>query len=84
MVSFGTILAGWYCMFLMPWFKHERYQLIALIIIQTALIGSMASVGVNDKTQAIATVIVISTINLPPTPLSFGMVSLHLEDQTDM
>jgi hypothetical protein len=84
MVSFGTMLAGWYCVSLMPAIKHERWQLIGMMTVQTALIGSLASVGINDKAQAIGTVIAVSTVNLPPSPLSFGMVSLHLNDQTDI
>ncbi len=84
MVSFGTCLAGWYCVGIMPWVKHEKAQLITMIVVQTALIGSLASVGIADKAQAIATVVLVATVNLPPSPLSFGMVSLHLEDQTDM
>lgn len=84
MISFGTIIAGWYCIGVMPWIKHERWQLITMMVIQTALIGSLASVGTNDKAQAIATVILVATVNLPPSPLSFGMVSLHLDDQTDI
>lgn len=84
MVSFGTILAGWYCVSLMPWIKHEKWQLVGCIVIQTALIGSLSSVGINDKAQAIGTVIAVATVNLPPSPLSFGMVGLHLKDQTDI
>ncbi|KAB5539473.1 fungal trichothecene efflux pump [Coniochaeta sp. 2T2.1] len=84
LISFGTIIAGWYCIGVMPWIKHERWQLIAFIVLQTALIGSLASVGITDKAQAIATVILVSTVNLPPSPLSFGIVSLNLEDQTDI
>lgn len=84
MISFGTIIAGWYCVTLMPALKHEKWQLVGCIIIQTSLLGSMASVGVSDKAQAIATVILIGSVNLPPSPISFGMVSLHLEDQTDI
>ncbi|KAH8911117.1 MFS general substrate transporter [Coniochaeta sp. PMI_546] len=84
LVSFGTIIAGWYCVGVMPWIKHERWQLIAFMVLQTALIGSLASVGIDSKAQAIATVILVSTVNLPPSPLSFGIVSLNLEDQTDI
>ncbi|KAF2637624.1 MFS general substrate transporter [Massarina eburnea CBS 473.64] len=84
MVSFGTIIAGWYCAGVMPWIGHERWQLLGFITAQTALIGSMASIGINDKAQAIATVVVVSACNLPPSPLSFGMVSLGLEDQNDI
>lgn len=84
MVSFGTIIAGWYCVTVMPWVGHERWQLVILIILQTTLIGSMASIGINDKAQAIATVVIVAACNLPPSPLSFGMVSLGLDDQTDI
>lgn len=84
MISFGTMIAGWYCVGLMPWLKHEKWQLVGCITIQTALIGSLASVGLQDKAQAIATVILVASVNLPPSPLSFGMVSLHLTDQTDI
>lgn len=84
MISFGTIVAGWYCVGIMPWIKHEKWQLVGMVVVQTALIGSLASVGINDREQAIATVICVASVNLPPSPLSFGMVSLHLEDQTDI
>lgn len=84
MVSFGTIIAGWYCVSLMPILGHERWQLTGFIVAQTALIGSMSTIGLNDKAQAIATVIIVSACNLPPSPLSFGMVSLGLDDQADI
>ncbi|KAM5351009.1 hypothetical protein ACJ41O_003732 [Fusarium nematophilum] len=84
MISFGTLIAGWYCVALMPWIKHEKWQLVGCIVLQTALIGSMASIGVSDKAQAIGSVIAVGAVNLPPSPISFGMVSLHLEDQTDI
>lgn len=84
MVSFGTILAGWYCVLIMPRLKHERGQQIGLTILKTALLGALASVGINDQARAITLVILVAAVNLPPTPLSFGMVSLHLKDQTDI
>ncbi|KAL5461037.1 hypothetical protein PMIN06_002385 [Paraphaeosphaeria minitans] len=84
MVSFGTIIAGWYCVSLMPILGHERWQLTGFITVQTALIASMASIGINDKVHAIATVVIVSACNLPPSPLSFGMVSLGLDDQADI
>ena len=84
LVSFGTILAGWYTLGIMPWIKFERWQLIGCVLLQTALIGSLASVGIHDKVQAIVTVVLVSMCNLPPSPLSFSMVSLHLSDQTDI
>lgn len=68
----------------MPRLGHERWQLVAFLTLQTALIGSMASIGINDKAQAIATVVIVAACNLPPSPLSFGMVSLGLDDQNDI
>lgn len=84
LVAYGNIVGAWYCVLVMPWLKRERWQLVTLFCVETALLGSMASVGVHDKGQAIATVILIQGCNLVPSPLSFGMVSLHLDDQTDM
>lgn len=84
MVSFGTIIAGWYCVSLMPKIGHERWQLVFFITAQTALIGSMASIGIDDKAQVIATVVIVSACNLPPSLLSFGMVDLGLDDQKDI
>lgn len=37
---------------------------------QTALIGSLASVGVNDRVQAIVTIIVLAITITPPQLLS--------------
>jgi len=53
-------------------------------IIQTALIGSLASVGINDRVQAIVTIIVLATTITPPQLLAFAMISMGLDDQVDM
>lgn len=84
LANFGVVLAGYYCVFVMPWVKREKIQVVALFCIETALLGSMASIGSHDKAQAIVTVVLVQASNLPINPLSFGMVSLHLEDQSDM
>jgi hypothetical protein len=63
---------------------HEKWQLIGFLIAQTALIGSLSSVGINDKAQAICTVLFASSMVTPPQLVSFTMLSLTLEDQTDM
>lgn len=63
---------------------HEKWQLIGFTIIQTALIASMASVGLNDKAQAIVTVIIGAASITPPQLLSFVMLSLGIKDQADM
>lgn len=84
LVVYGNMAAAYYCALVMPWIKYEKWQIVCLFTIETALLGSMASVGPSDKVQAIIVVIAIQLCNLPPSPLSFGMVSLHLTDQTDM
>lgn len=53
-------------------------------MIQTALIGSLASVGVNDRVQAIVTIIVLATTITPPQLVAFVMISMGLDDQVDM
>lgn len=63
---------------------HEKWQLIVFTIIQTALIGSLASVGIDDAAQAIPTLIIASAMVTAPQLVSFTMLSLGLEDQTDM
>lgn len=60
--------------------SHAYYQQI----MQTALIGSLASVGVNDKAQAIATIVILAATITPPQLLSFAMISMGIENQVDM
>ena len=84
MVSFGTICAGILVLTIVPWIGHERWQLVGFLVVQTVMIGSMSTVGVGDRAQAIATVIIIAAVVTPPQFLAFGMVSLGLDDQNDM
>lgn len=64
--------------------NHERWQLVTFMILQTALIGSLASVGIYDKAQAIVTIIIGSSTVTPPQLVSFTMLSLNLKDQNDI
>ncbi|KAB5585205.1 fungal trichothecene efflux pump [Coniochaeta sp. 2T2.1] len=82
--SCGTWTAGLLVCFVCSRLHHEKWQLIAFTIMQTAFIGSMASVGVNDKGQAIAMVVLAATTITPPQLLSFTMLSFGLEDQNDL
>jgi hypothetical protein len=84
MFSFGTILAGIFVLTIVPRLGHERWQLIGFLVVQTGMIGSMGSVGVDDKAQAIATIIIVAASVTPPQYLAFGMISLGLENQDDM
>ncbi|KAL3444206.1 fungal trichothecene efflux pump [Aspergillus insuetus] len=84
MFSFGTILAGIFVLTIVPRLGHERWQLIGFLVVQTGMIGSMGSVGVHDKAQAIATIIIVAASVTPPQYLAFGMISLGLESQDDI
>ncbi|KAL4985906.1 fungal trichothecene efflux pump [Aspergillus falconensis] len=84
MVSFGTILAGTMIITIVPRFGHERWQMIGFLLVQTAMIGSLGSVGVDDKAQAIATIIIVAATVTPPQFLAFGMISLALDSQADI
>ncbi|KAI9371743.1 fungal trichothecene efflux pump [Aspergillus egyptiacus] len=84
MVSFGTILAGTMVLTIVPYLGHERWQMVGFLVIQTGMIGSMGSVGVHDKAQAIATIIIVAATVTPPQFLAFGMMSLGLESQADI
>jgi hypothetical protein len=83
MVNFGIIIGGWYSALIVPRIGYEKWQLVAYMTIQTAVVGSMASVG-RDKAQAIALVIIALWVNIPMSVLNFAMVSLGLQNQEDM
>lgn len=82
--SFAVMLAGLYCLLIMPWVGHERWQLVALTCLQTAFIGGSASLGLEDKGRAIAFLLIAGAAATSCSPLVFGMISLGLDDQTDM
>ncbi|KAG9249765.1 fungal trichothecene efflux pump [Emericellopsis atlantica] len=82
--SCGTWTAGLVVVFVCSRLHHEKWQLVGFTVAQTALIGSMASVGANDEAQAIATVVLAATTITPPQLLSFTMLSFGLEDQSDL
>ncbi|KAK3672214.1 hypothetical protein LTR78_007967 [Recurvomyces mirabilis] len=84
MVSFGTILAGLVVVFFCQKVGYERWQQVGFMCVQTALIGSLASIGLNDKIQAIVTIIILATTITPPQLLAFVMISMHIDDQVDI
>lgn len=77
-------VAGLITCFICSRLHHEKWQLVGFTILQTALIGSMASVTADTKTQAIVTVVLAATTITPPQLLSFTMLSFGLEDQSDL
>lgn len=83
MVSYGVILGSCWAAASCSRFGSEKWQLVAYMTIQTAIIGAMSSVGRN-KTQAIVLILLFGCANQPISVLNFGMISLHLEDQADM
>ncbi|ERS96211.1 hypothetical protein HMPREF1624_07120 [Sporothrix schenckii ATCC 58251] len=82
--SCGTWVAGLLTVFVCSRLHHEKWQLVAFTVVQTALIGSMASVGSADETQAIVTVVITAATITPPQLLSFTMLSFGLADQRDL
>ncbi|KAG9231277.1 fungal trichothecene efflux pump [Amylocarpus encephaloides] len=82
--SLGSFTGGLIMLFFCSRVGHEKWQLVGFMIAQTALIGSLASVGIDSKAQAIATVYLASCMITPPQLISFTMLSLGLDDQTDI
>jgi hypothetical protein len=80
----GYTVGGFIMVFICSQLHHEKWQLVFFMIAQTALIGSMASIGVDDRVQAIVTVIIAAATITPPQLVSFTMLSLALDDQQDM
>ncbi len=82
--SCGTWTAGLLTVFVCSRLHHEKWQLVVFTVVQTALIGSMASVGADDEVQAIVTVVITAITITPPQLLSFTMLSFGLDDQADL
>ncbi|CAG8960647.1 hypothetical protein HYFRA_00013525 [Hymenoscyphus fraxineus] len=82
--SFSTFLSSIYCMAVMPWVGHERWQLMFLVTTQTAFTGALASLTIIDKGRAIAFVLLAGMTASSCSPLIAGTVSLGLDDQKDM
>ena len=84
MVSFGTIMAGLIVIFFCHKVGHERWQQVGFMAIQTALIGSLSTIDVNDRAQAIVTIIILAMSITPPQLLAFVMIAAGLDDQVDI
>ena len=78
------LVGGFIVAFISPRVHREKWQLVFFMIAQTALIGSLASVGVQDKAQAIVTIVLGAAMVTPPQLVSFTMLSLTLDDQNDI
>lgn len=63
---------------------HEKWQIIFFICIQTAFIGALSTVGVDEKGKAIALVFIMACCINQPLYMLFAMVSFNLVDQADM
>jgi len=55
--------------------------MVALMVMETALIGSLATLGVDSRIQAIATVPFLSISISLPQLLAFAMISLGLGEE---
>ncbi|KAI4599583.1 hypothetical protein KJ359_002030 [Pestalotiopsis sp. 9143b] len=78
------VVGGFIVAFISSRVHREKWQLVFFMVAQTALIGSLASVGVADKAQAIVTIVLGAAMVTPPQLVSFTMLSLTLDDQNDI
>lgn len=68
----------------MPWVNHERWQLVSLATLQTVFVGALASLDLDSKARIIAFVILAGCASTSTSMLTFGTISLGLDDQADM
>lgn len=81
LIPLGSVVAGLVVAFVCARIGHERWQLVALMSIETALIGSLSSLGVDSRIQAIATIPFLSVSISLPQLMSFAMISLGLGEE---
>jgi hypothetical protein len=68
----------------MPWIGHERWQLVGVAVVQTASIGALSSLTINAKARTITFMLLAGAAATLGSPITFGVVSLGLDDQADM
>jgi hypothetical protein len=81
LIPLGSIASGLLVAFVIPRIGHERWTLVAIMTIETALIGSMASLTVDSRTQAIATIPFLNISIATPQLMVFAMISLGLGEE---
>ncbi|OAG07378.1 MFS general substrate transporter [Paraphaeosphaeria sporulosa] len=81
LIPLGSIASGLLVAFVIPRIGHERWTLVTIMIIETALIGSMASLTVDSRIQAIATVPFLNISVATPQLMVFAMISLGLGEE---
>jgi len=83
-IQLGSIIAGLLVIGVGTYVGHHRWQLVTFVSLQVILIGSLTTVGVGDKKQALGTIIALSSMVTPPNLIAFVMISLGLDDQNDI
>lgn len=81
LIPLGSVTSGLLLAFVCSKLGHERWQLVFLMTMETALIGSLASVGLNDRIQAICTIVFLSISVSLPQLMSFAIISLGLGEE---
>ncbi|KAF2663016.1 MFS general substrate transporter [Lophiostoma macrostomum CBS 122681] len=81
LIPLGSVTSGLILAFVCSRIGFERWQLVFLMTMETALIGSLASVGVTDRIQAMVTIVFLSISVSLPQLMSFAMISLGLGDE---
>jgi hypothetical protein len=82
--NFSTTLAGLYGACVMPWVNNERWQLVSLATVQTIFVGALASLDLDSKARTITFLMLAGCASTSTSILTFGTISLGLDDQADM
>ncbi|CAK7202974.1 hypothetical protein SEUCBS139899_005701 [Sporothrix eucalyptigena] len=82
--SFGSFIGAIIMIVFCSRVGREKWQMFGFMVLQTAFIGAMASVGYSDRARAIVFVLLTSSCVTPPQLVAFTMISLGLDDQRDI
>lgn len=63
---------------------HQRWQIVFVIIVQTACVGAMTTSTLDTPTRSIILTIIISVCVTPTQLVTIVMICFGLEDQNDM
>ncbi|KAF2634970.1 MFS general substrate transporter, partial [Massarina eburnea CBS 473.64] len=80
-IPLGSVTSGLILAFVCARIGHERWQLVAFMTIETILIGSLSTLTLDSRIQAIATLPFLSISISLPQLMSFAMIGLGLGEE---
>ncbi|KAF2118292.1 fungal trichothecene efflux pump [Lophiotrema nucula] len=80
-IPLGSVTSGLLLVFVCSRIGYERWQLVFFMCAETALIGSLSTLGLGDHAQALATLVFLSISVSAPQLMSFAIISLGLGDE---